>query len=141
MRKNVTMTLISWNTLNTLNVGEIDAQHHRLIALVNELHQTMTSAQGADKLNRVLLELIEFTKLHFATEEKFMTGYAYPAYEQHKKEHEVLLGDIEQLLQRFRNGDFLIPFAIELDLESWALRHIETHDKPLGDYLNSKGVF
>lgn len=134
-------TLISWNESAILDVAEMDSQHQRLFALVANLHQAMESSHGADRVGRALEELVTFTQLHFATEEELMTRYAYPEYETHKGEHGLLLQDIGRLLQRFRDGDVLMPFAIELDLEAWALRHIEISDRPLAAFLNSKGVF
>lgn len=135
------MTLISWDKTATLNVGEIDSQHQRLFALVDNLHQAMAFPQGAGVVSRALEELVEFTRMHFSTEEALMTRHAYPEYEKHRQEHEALLQDIDQLLQRFHDGDVLIPFAIELDLEAWAFKHIESSDKPLAAFLNSKGIF
>lgn len=101
----------------------------------------MESPQGAGDVSGALAELIDFTRMHFATEENLMTRHAYPDYEKHRQEHQALLQDIDGLLQRFHDGDTLIPFAIELDLEAWALRHIEISDKPLAAFLNTKGVF
>ena len=134
-------TLISLDETDNLNVGEMDSQHQRLFALVNNLHQAMASPQGIDAVSRALEELVDFTRIHFATEEALMTRYAYPDYAKHREEHQVLLQDVGQLLQRFHDGDVLISFAIELDLEAWALRHIEVSDKPLATFLNTKGVF
>jgi len=135
------MTMISWDQTAALNVEEIDSQHQRLFALVNDLHQAMSSPEGAGDLSRALEELIDFTRVHFATEESLMTRHAYPEYDKHRAEHLALLQDVGQLLQRFRDGDVLIPFAIELDLEAWAIKHIETSDKPLAAFLNTKGIF
>ena len=64
-------------------------------------------------MSHALEELVGFTRMHFDTEETLMTRHAYPDYEQHRKEHEALLEDVGRLLQRFREGDVLIPFAIE----------------------------
>jgi hemerythrin len=133
--------MISWDKTAILNVGEIDSQHQHLFVLVDNLHQAMASPQGTDGVGHALDELVNFTRMHFATEEAMMTRHVYPEYEKHKEEHEILLQDVGALLQRFRDGDILIPFAIELDLEAWALKHIVTSDKQLATFLNTKGVF
>lgn len=133
--------MISWDKTAIINVAELDSQHQRLIALVDKLHQAMTSSRGKSVVSHALEELVGFTRMHFDTEETLMTRHAYPDYEQHRKEHEALLEDVGRLLQRFREGDVLIPFAIELDLEAWAFRHIATSDKQLAAFLNTKGVF
>jgi len=133
--------MISWDETAILNIGEIDRQHQHLFALVDNLHQAMASPQSTDSVSNALEELVNFTRMHFATEESLMTRHAYPEYEKHREEHETLLQDVAELLQRFRDGDALIPFAIELDLEAWALKHIVTSDKLLATFLNSKGIF
>jgi hemerythrin len=101
----------------------------------------MSSPQGSILVSRALEELIDFTRLHFATEEALMTRHAYPEYNAHKREHEALLHDVDGLLQRYHDGDALIPFAIELDLEAWAFKHIVGSDKLLAAFLNTKGIF
>ncbi|HXK57691.1 MAG TPA: hypothetical protein PLZ16_13695, partial [Gammaproteobacteria bacterium] len=55
-------TLISWDETDNLNVGEMDSQHQRLFALVNNLHQAMASPHGIDAVSRALEELVDFTR-------------------------------------------------------------------------------
>jgi len=135
------MALISWDQNIILNVEEMDIEHKQLFVLVNNLRQAMVSPVGKIGVNRALKELVEFTREHFATEERLMTAHGYPNYEQHKREHEALLQDVDQLLQRYHDGDALIPFAIELDLEAWAYKHIDGCDRDLAVYLNEQGIF
>ena len=135
------MTLISWDEAATLNVAEMDAQHQKLFTLVSKLRQAMTSPYGGNVVSQALEELIEFTRLHFATEETLMTRYGYPDYDKHKQEHEQVLQDVDKLHQRYRNGDALAPFAIELDLEAWAYKHIESSDRSLAEFLNTQVIY
>lgn len=134
------MTLIRWDEKERINVQEIDVQHKKLIARVNVLHEVMKSGKGGDVLGRALSELINFTKMHFATEEAYMTEYGYPECDSHRAEHEKLLRELAELEKQYYAGDALLPFAIALDLKAWALRHISTHDKEMARFLNRKGI-
>lgn len=135
------MALISWDQDIILNVEEMDIEHKQLFILVNNLRQAMVSPAGKIGVSKALTALIDFTRTHFATEERLMTTHSYPRYEQHKREHEALLQDVDQLLKLYHDGDALIPFAIELDLEAWAYKHIDGCDRDLAVYLNEQGIF
>ena len=130
------MPLIAPNDIDKVRVPEIDAEHERLVELINDLHEAMSSKRGEEVLGRGLQELIEFTRLHFSNEEELMTAHEYPDATRHKAEHERLLAHIVDLDRRYRSGDLLLSFAILLELKSWATKHIVHSDVPLGDFLN-----
>jgi hemerythrin len=132
------MELIRLEDSLKLDIPEIDSQHERLIGLVNLLHETML--QGADRaaLDGLLSQLLEHTRAHFAYEEQLMSQYNYPGYEAHKTEHNRLMRHLEDLVERYTNGELLLSFAVVLELKGWAVVHIEKSDKPLGAFLNNR---
>ena len=132
------MELIRLENSLKLDIPEIDSQHERLIGLVNLLHETML--QGADRavLDGLLSQLLEHTRTHFAYEEQLMSQYNYPGYEAHKTEHNRLMRHLEDLVERYTNGELLLSFAVVLELKGWAVVHIEKSDKPLGAFLNNR---
>jgi hemerythrin-like metal-binding protein len=134
------MVLIKLEDNLKLDIPEIDSQHETLISLVNQLHETML--QGADKkaLDGLLSRLLEHTQAHFTYEEGLMSRYKYPGYEKHKSEHSKLIQHLLDLATRYKDGDLLLSFAVELELKNWATVHIERFDKPLGIYLNDQKV-
>jgi len=135
------MDLIKLEDNLKLNITEIDAQHETLINLVNAIHATML--QGADKadLDRLLSQLLEHTRSHFAYEEELMSRYRYAEYETHKSEHNRLMEHLEDLVVRYHSGELLLSFAIVIELKGWATIHIEKSDKPLGSFLSNKHGF
>jgi len=134
------MELIKLDGGLRLGIPEIDSQHETMIRLINQLHETML--QGADKaaLDGILLQLLETTQTHFSFEEQLMSQSNYPEYAAHKSEHDRLLQHLKDLAEKYRKGELLLSFAIELDLKSWAMVHIEEFDKPLGVFLNNRKV-
>ena len=65
------MALIKWNDSFSVGVVEIDLQHQKLVALINDLNEAMLQARGKTVLTRILNELVSYTVVHFGTEEKY----------------------------------------------------------------------
>ena len=68
------MALIQWNNDLSVNVKEIDTQHQNLIRMINELFDAMKVGKGTEVLGKIFLQLTNYTKTHFQTEEKYSNG-------------------------------------------------------------------
>lgn len=55
-------------------------------------------------LGKVLNELIDYTKTHFADEEQLMEEHGYPDYEKHKETHAELIEKLLELRAKFDEG-------------------------------------
>ena len=132
------MELIKLEDCLKLDIPEIDSQHETLIRLINELHETLL--QGADKaaLDSILSQLLEHARSHCSYEEQLMLQCSYPGYEAHKSDHNRLMQHLTGLIERYRNGELLLSFAVVLELKGWATVHIEKSDMPLGAFLNER---
>jgi hemerythrin len=81
------MALIEWNADLSVGVGEIDEQHKKLIGLINSLNDAMASGKGKDILKGILDGMVNYTSMHFKTEEKYMDEFQYGETFHHKTEH------------------------------------------------------
>ena len=79
------MATIKWDSSLSVGVDLIDEQHKQWIDRFNAVVETLASAQGASQLPQTLDFLIDYTHLHFSTEEAAMEKSGYPAKFQHKK--------------------------------------------------------
>ena len=131
------MTLIKFEDALRLDIPEIDSQHEALISLINQLHETMLQGAGKAAMDALLSQLLEHTRTHFAYEEGLMSQHDYPEYQVHKSEHGRLIQHLEELVNRYNNGDLLLSFAVVLELRGWALVHIEKSDRLLAGFLIS----
>jgi len=138
MRVEFIMELIKLEDSMKLDIQEIDSQHEALIRLINQLHETMLQGTGRAALDKILLQLLEHTRSHFADEEQLMLQNSYPGYETHKAEHMRLMQHLSDLAERYLNGDILLSFAIVMELKDWAVIHIQKSDKPLGVFLHNR---
>ena len=73
------MPLMTWTDKLSVGVGVIDEDHKKLVGMVNELYDAMQAGQGRDSLGRILNGLVQYTKFHFAREEKCFAQTGYPA--------------------------------------------------------------
>jgi hemerythrin-like metal-binding protein len=135
------MPTANWKEEYSVNVKEIDTQHQHLIELVTNLHNSVSSRQGKDELEQLLIELVDYTKIHFSTEEELMKEHDYPGSHFHCKDHKMILDHLDELVAVVAKGRYP-TFYSDYDVSSdWAMVHINEYDTKLGEFLNSKNIF
>lgn len=118
----------------------MDDQHGILMDTVNELRAQMLRGASRASVTQQLERLVEFTGMHFACEESLLERHCYPGLEAHRLEHQRLLTEINQALDRVQHGreSDLQPL---LDfLHTWYVEHVEKHDRLYGEWLNAQGI-
>jgi hemerythrin len=134
------MAFIDFSEKISVGVVVIDDQHKKLIAIINDLHEAMTTGKGKIVVNDVLLRLIDYTKMHFGTEEKLMAQYNYPDKALHEKQHADLVAQVGQLYAKGQEGKVSVTVDTMVFLKDWLNHHILETDKKFSAFLNSKGV-
>ncbi|MDE2369345.1 MAG: hemerythrin family protein [Burkholderiales bacterium] len=125
------MALITWGPILTVGHKEIDEQHQKLVALVNQLNDAMHAGQGKEALQRVLAELVRYTQYHFGTEERLMAANKYPLSAEHKAEHVKFVADVGAFKKKFDAGNATLSVEIMNFLRDWLGKHILQTDKKL----------
>lgn len=135
------MPIVTWRDEYSVNVEEIDVQHRKILELVNNLHASVENCLDKQELAALMIELVEYTRMHFSTEEKLMNKHAYPERVKHHNEHKVLLQHMDNLVAAISNEKYP-TFYSDYDVSSdWAIIHITESDKHFGAFLNSRNVF
>jgi len=134
------MSLVTWNTNYSVNVKQFDDQHMKLVDLVNKLHDAMKVGKGSEVIGEVLKSLVAYTQSHFADEERLMKQHGYPDYENHKKEHNQLVMQVQDVNRKVQQGSPALTQSVMLFLRDWLVKHIQGEDKKYGPFLNGKGV-
>ena len=136
------MPLLVWR--DQLNVGspEIDADHKKLVGFVNELHDAVNASQCEKTVGRILLNLIEYTRDHFAREEKAMQAANFPGYERHKAIHQALTRKVLLFAEAYlRTPTQEVQRELIDFLAAWLVDHIIKEDRKLAAYLQGKKVW
>lgn len=134
------MGFFDWRDDYSVGIKKIDEQHKKLVGHLNELYDSMKGGKGKETLGAVMKGLVEYTKIHFITEESLLKLYKYPEFESHKKKHEKMTDHVLQLNRKYDSGEISNPIQITNFLKDWLAKHILETDKSYGPFLNDKGV-
>jgi hemerythrin len=135
------MALMQWSKMFETNIKKIDEQHQGLVKILNSLHDSMLNGDSNSEMGKLLEKLVNYTVIHFKTEEEFFDKYRFSESAQHKKEHNDLATKAGALLKDHKAGKTVVSADLMYFLKDWLKNHILGSDKKYGPYLNSKGVF
>ena len=118
------MALLVWQAELDTGIDVIDQQHHRIVALINQLAEATTRDDQA----AVLEELVDYTLSHFAFEEELMEESGYTFGTAHKRVHEMFVRRVSEYRMRFDAGED-ITGELKGMLARWLFNHIRGDDK------------
>jgi hemerythrin-like metal-binding protein len=129
------MTLFLWKKSYHIGVPEVDAQHRRLVGMINELSDAMMDRHGQRTVPHILAELSDYIQLHFETEESYMQENRYPGIHQHKQMHIDLTKKVVDFREKARQGQEVKAKELLDFLCSWLKNHIMVEDKEFGAFI------
>jgi len=133
--------MMEWSDeVYSVGLPEIDEQHKTLFNLVNTIHAAIYEHKGTSACVGVLEELADYTRVHFALEEKLMQQGHYPAFEQHRALHHDLVKQVVALLEQIHAGHAKISFQLLHFLRGWLKNHILVEDKKYGEFFATYGT-
>lgn len=127
-----------WKPEYSVHHPDIDRQHQRLAALVNELHVAMAEGKGRQVVDHVMTELVDYTKNHFAYEERQMERAGFPEVAQHKQLHHKLLQQVGEYVKEWTEQQSINVVEFSSFVKDWLLKHIGENDRPLAAYLTAQ---
>ena len=126
------MALIDWRKEFETGVADVDHEHQELIALINRMHEDMTTRQDRGSTREFLGEVFARIAAHFALEESIMRKHSYDEYEAHKAEHEQLLDEIRDIMDDFETNDAAnYGTALSNTIRDWFVNHFKSKDARL----------
>ncbi len=129
------MSFFEWDDKLSINVPDIDNQHKKLIAIINLLHQkTMDNAQN-DAINKIINELVDYTKYHFSYEEEQFDRIGYPETISHKREHNIFVKKINKYKKKSDSGELILSVSLSEFLKDWLFNHIMRTDQRYVEYF------
>lgn len=135
------MHIIAWSSEFALGIGEIDEQHKALVGMINALDASTHGDFSTDTVRRLLAELDEYVRNHFAFEERLMAGggCSQELVTRHLGEHAYFRSVVKDLANDFENGRRNITVTLIEHLVHWLLHHIAVVDRAMAHQLNSAG--
>ncbi len=135
------MPIVEWDPAkHSVNIQEIDGQHQKLFACLNDLYDAMIEGQGKAVIGKVLGDLLNYTVYHFDYEDTLFSRHGYPDAASHRAEHAQFTDQARALKQRYDAGQIFVTTETLSFLIGWLNNHILGVDKLYVPFLNAKGV-
>jgi len=132
--------MMEWSDeVYSVGIPEIDEQHKMLFNLVNTIHAAIYEHKGTQACVGVLEELADYTRVHFALEEKLMQQGHFPGFEAHRVLHHNLVKEVIALLEEIHAGHAKISFQLLHFLRNWLKNHILGEDKKYAEFFAKFG--
>ena len=129
---------ILWTDDLNVNIEIIDAQHKKIIDILNKLYE-MHLNEKYTLVNEVIQELKDFTNYHFDAEEKILKEIDFHEYLDQKTRHD----KFKKLLLIY--SDFKIVSGLKemcknllFFVQNWFISHIKNVDKKSFSGINEK---
>lgn len=134
------MALFNWSDKYSVGVMELDNQHKELVNILNEIFDAMSARKSNETLGKIISKLVNYTKVHFSTEEKYMQKYNYSGYNSQKREHDAFIDKIQTFQRDFNAGKLTLSLDVSSFLKNWLVQHISVEDKKYESFFNQKGL-
>ncbi len=130
------MSFVDWSPAYSVNHPMLDEQHQKLFAIINNLHGAMFAKKGREAVGEAISELVEYTRKHFADEERQMELHGYAGLAEHKRVHEELLKKVREIEKQYRHSNESVAGEmIGFLVSDWLVKHILGMDKQYAPYL------
>ncbi len=132
------MPLLEWKEEYGTGVEDVDDEHRDLIDIINRLHDLLLAKDAKLTVPAFFDNLIRGVSAHFALEERIMDESRYPDRDEHREDHERLLGELRGLKRTFEHAETIDSAELALRLEPWFSRHLTTYDLQLHRGLQAR---
>lgn len=136
----MTQKLAEWKEEYSVGVVEIDNQHKQLVESINQLETCMSEGKVKEDLMKILNELINFSLVHFSTEEKYFKEFNYVNTEEHIAIHNDFKNKVSDLYQKAKDNKLEISFELIDFLEDWLLEHLKEEDQKYVECFKNNGL-
>lgn len=125
--------IFPWDDHFNTGFAEVDAQHRKLVEILNQLASAVAAGAAGDVLGQIFDGLVDYTRYHFTTEEKLWREFlgGDPAEATHLAAHASFIDEISQLKAGLRQPESAQHLAEETlsFLARWLAAHILESDR------------
>lgn len=129
-----------WNPNLSVGVDAIDGQHKIWFEKAEKLFDAGKNNQAKEYIGELFAFLDDYTKKHFADEEKYMLSIRYPGYEEQRRAHQTFITQLSKLRSDYQSsgGNILVILNANQMVIEWLTKHISNLDKKIGQFAKEK---
>lgn len=128
-----------WSSAYSVGIPTIDDQHLELVNILNRLFVAVSKREGGKVIAEILDALMDYTRTHFALEERLLLQAKYKDFDAHKEEHRKLIEQLDLLCKKHLIEDKQIHFEMLNFLRTWLKEHIQGVDTKYSEVLKLAG--
>lgn len=132
------MAYFEWAADLEIDQGPIDADHRKLVAQVNQLHDATSQGRGQDIVGPLLAELVQDTVQHIQREERYLESIGFPETPAHRQGHERFVNELRALQGKYDAGQITVAAQLSALLRDWLSLHIRRSDKAVKHFLDRR---
>ena len=119
---------------------EADRQHREIFEKYDEIMDAVRAQRGRGHLLRLLEQLEQCARTHFATEKQLFDAYGYPDAAAHLEEHRHFTIELWTLKSTVRDEDVLEETVRQTvkSLVSWLSHHVSKTDVAAGEFIRQR---
>jgi hemerythrin len=119
----------AWDEGIGTGLESIDVEHRLQVSLVNAIEELIQHGKDPVLAASTTAQLMDFTSVHFLSEELMMRMYAYPQHDAHKLEHGRLLEQVSEINRLVASPEPGAALEIVRELREWLTKHIKSMDQ------------
>lgn len=120
---------LQWEEKYSVGVEEIDNQHKKMFAVINELLDAIEMNSPESHLSNIIESLVKYKKFHFETEEKYFKEFNYEEAEDHIAKHKDFNNKLASLKEKYPENTIEFAFELVDFLEDWLIGHLMITDQ------------
>lgn len=126
-----------WSNAFSIGYPLVDGHHKKLFGITKKLYSIIygDSKNQIKNIEKIAVELRNYTVYHFSAEEEIMQHYKCPLYLKHKEEHDLFIQAIEDSFNDLIHGDITARREIYKFLVNWLVKHVTGSDKQWADWI------
>jgi len=129
-----------WHPSLSVGIEMIDEQHQEWFRRAEALFEAGKEGRAKEYIGELLGFLDEYTKKHFADEERYMQSINYPGLDEQKKAHASFVGQLQKLRSDYEasGGSLTVIIQANKMVIDWLTKHISGLDKKIGDFVREQ---
>lgn len=120
---------VKWSNLYVLGDEKVDTEHRKLFMLAEAI-DTYKNKKDHEQIKAAINELVNYTKIHFANEEKYMSHIEYIHLDNHKKIHKAIVKKLQDIITNFDSTSIDDVYSrVKSFVNNDLVKHIIIEDK------------
>lgn len=131
---------LEWDNKYSVGVEEIDNQHKLMFKTINELIDAVGTTPTKENIAAIIVQLVQYKKFHFATEEKYFIEFNYEKTAEHVAKHKLFNTRLDEIQKKCGDDIFELAFELVDFLEDWLIEHLMTADQEYKECFKAHGL-